>query len=64
MARSVLVDYTNEAAISTCWYYTPNTNQFIELLRSVLSPVWIGEQTAEQAITDNFGDLSVAIEDF
>lgn len=64
MARSVLVDFTNKAAISTCWYYTPNTNQFIELLRSVLSPVWVGEQTAEQVITDNFANLAASIEDF
>lgn len=64
MAKSVLVDYTNAAAKGACWYYTPNTNQFIDLLRSVLSPVWTGEKTAEQAITESFADLSVAIEDF
>ena len=39
--------YTNAAARSTCWYYTPNTSDFIDLLRSVLGPVWTGEQTAE-----------------
>ena len=63
-ARSVLVDYTLEAATSACWYYTPNTNEFIDLLRSVLSPVWTGEQTAEQAINDNFAALSDTILDF
>lgn len=63
-ARSVLVDYTLEAATSACWYYTPNTNEFIDLLRSVLSPVWTGEQTAEQAINDNFAALSDTIMDF
>lgn len=65
MARSVLVDFTNAAAISTCWYYTPNTNEFIDLLRSVLSPVWTGDATAEQAITGSFAALSDTItEDF
>lgn len=65
MARSVLVDYTNAAATSACWYYTPNTSEFIDLLRSVLSPVWTGEKTAEQAITESFAALSDTIaEDF
>ena len=63
-ARSVLVDYTLAAAAPACWYYTPNTNEFIDLLRSVLSPVWTGEQTAEQAINDSFAALSDTIMDF
>lgn len=65
MARSVLVDYTNAAAQSACWYYTPNTSEFIDLLRSVLSPVWTGETTAEEALTANFAALNDTIsEDF
>lgn len=64
MAKSVLVDYTKGYARSACWYYTPNTSDFIDLLRSVLSPVWTGEKTAEQAITENFDALSATIEDF
>lgn len=65
MARSVLVDYTNAAAESACWYYTPNTSEFIDLLRSVVSPVWTGEKTAEAAITENFAALNDTIaEDF
>ena len=64
MAKSVLVDYTNAVAKPTCWYYTPNTSDFIDLLRSVLGPVWTGEQTAEQVITENFEALSETIADF
>lgn len=64
MAKDVLVDYTNAAAKSACWYYTPNTSEFIDLLRSVLGPVWTGEATAEQVITENFEALSETIADF
>jgi len=64
MAKSVLVDYTNAVAKPTCWYYTPNTSEFIDLLRSVLGPVWTGEQTAEQVITENFEALAETIADF
>ena len=63
MAKSVLVDYTREYARSACWYYTPNTSVFIDMLRSVLSPVWTGEMTAEEAITQNFAALSATIEE-
>ena len=62
--RSVLVDYTLGYAKGACWYYTPNTSEFIDLLRSVLSPVWTGEKTAEEAISENFEALSATIEDF
>lgn len=64
MAKSVLVDYTLSSARSACWYYTPNTSDFIDMLRSVLGPVWTGEQTAQEAITDNFDALAATIEDF
>ena len=64
MAKAVLVDYTLACSKPTCWYYTPNTSDFIDLLRSVLSPVWSGEMTAEEAITQNYDALSATIEDF
>jgi multiple sugar transport system substrate-binding protein len=64
MARNVLVDYTLNYAKSACWYYTPNTSTFIDLLRSVLNPVWTGEKTAKQAITENYDALSASIQDF
>lgn len=56
--KAAVVDYAMECAESTCWYYVPHTNDFINLLRSVLGPVWTGEQTAEQAITENFDALN------
>ena len=64
MAKSVLVDYTKNYAKSACWYYTPNTSAFIDLLRSVLGPVWNGEQTAEAVINANFDALAATIQDF
>lgn len=56
--KAAVVDYALEDAVSTCWYYTPHTNEFITYLRSVLGPVWTGEQTAEQAIGDAYGALN------
>lgn len=64
MARSVLVDYARDYCKSACWYYTPNTSDFIDLLRSVLSPVWTGDATAEEAINANFDALAASIQDF
>lgn len=64
MAKSVLVDYTREYAKSACWYYTPNTSDFIDMLRSTLGPVWSGEQTAADAIGANFDALAATIETF
>lgn len=56
--KGAVVDYAMECAESTCWYYIPHTTEFIDLLRSVLGPVWTGEQTAEEAITENFDALN------
>ncbi len=64
MAKAVLVDYTREYAKSACWYYTPNTSDFIDMLRSVLGPVWSGEKTAADVINANFDALSATIETF
>ena len=63
-AKSVLVDYINEAATATCWYYTPHTSEFIDMLRSVLGPVWTGDATVEEVINANFDALSETITDF
>lgn len=59
-SKAVLVDYVNEYAVPTSWYYTNNTTDFNELLGSVLGSVWTGEQTAEQAITSNLSALVAA----
>jgi len=56
--KAAVVDYALEKAVSTCWYYTPHTNEFITYLRSVLGPVWTGEQTAQQAIDDAYPALN------
>ena len=56
--KGAVVDYARDCAESTCWYYIPHTTEFIELLRTVLGPVWTGEQNAEQAITENYDALN------
>lgn len=53
-----LVNYAMDNAKSTCWYYTPHTNEFIELLRSILGDVWTGDKTAESVLQDNFDALN------
>lgn len=63
-ARSVLVDYTKECAVGACWYYAANTSEFDDLLRSVLGPVWTGEKTAEEVITENYDALCDVVADF
>ena len=59
-SKAVLVDYVNECAVPTAWYYTNNTTDFNELLGSVLGAVWTGEETAEEAITDSLPALEAA----
>ena len=62
--KAAVVDYAMECAQSTCWYYTPHTNEFINLLRSALGPVWTGEQTAEEAINGSYDALCDILEGF
>lgn len=61
--KAAVVDYANEKAVSTCWYYVPHTTEFIEYLRSILGPVWTGEQTAAQALADGFDTLNTIFMD-
>lgn len=56
-----LVDYAMDNAKSTCWYYTPHTNEFIELLRAVLGDVWTGDQTAADALSENYDSLNAIL---
>ena len=60
MSKAVLVDYVNECAVPTAWYYTNNTTDFNELLGSILGSVWTGETTAADAINNNINALKAA----
>lgn len=60
MSKAVLVDYVNECAVPTAWYFTNNTTDFNELLGSVLGAVWTGEKTAAEAINENIDALIAA----
>ncbi len=62
-ARSVLVDYTRECAISAGWYYTPHTDRYHAILTEALAPVWRGETTAREAIDAAEEALEKAIQD-
>ena len=53
-----VVDYAMESAVSTCWYYIPRTNEFLELLRGALGDVWTGVTTAQDALDANFDALN------
>ncbi|HKM21519.1 MAG TPA: sugar ABC transporter substrate-binding protein [Lachnospiraceae bacterium] len=56
-----LVNYAMDNAKSTCWYYTPHTNEFIELLRAALGDVWTGDQTAAEALEANYDSLNAIL---
>lgn len=56
--KAAVVDYAMESAQSTCWYYVPHTTEFIEYLRSILGPVWTGEQTAADALAAGYDTLN------
>lgn len=56
--KAAVVDYSHDKAQSTCWYYIPHTDAFITYLRSVLGPVWTGEQTAADALNGAFDALN------
>lgn len=56
--KAAVVDYAMECAQSTCWYYVPHTTEFIEYLRSILGPVWTGEQTAADALAAGYDTLN------
>ena len=60
--KAAVVDFARDNAISTCWYYTPHTTEFIEYLRSILGPVWTGEQTAAEALSDGFATLDAILQ--
>lgn len=54
--KAAVVDYAMESAQSTCWYYIPHTNEFINELRAALGDVWTGDATAQEAL-DNYYDI-------
>lgn len=56
--KAAVVDYAMSNAKSTCWYYTPHTDEFITYLRSILGPVWTGEMSAADALADGYDALN------
>ena len=57
MYKSAVVDYAKNNSQSTAWYYVNGTEEFNATLGSALSAVWAGDQTVEEAITENAEEL-------
>ena len=57
MYKSAVVDYAMNNAQSTSWYYVNGTEEFNATLDSVFSSVWAGEETMEEAISENLEEL-------
>ena len=57
MYKSAVVDYARNNAQSTSGYYVNGTEEFNATLDSVFSSVWAGEETMEEAISENLEEL-------
>ncbi|MCL2478260.1 MAG: extracellular solute-binding protein, partial [Treponema sp.] len=55
--KSAVVDFARNYAKPTSWYYVNNTNDFNNLLSSILGEVWTGNKTAREVITANAAAL-------
>ncbi len=58
--KTAVVDYAVNHAKPTSWYWVNNTNLFNDALSSILAPVWSGNITAADAITQNLDQLKAA----
>ena len=59
--KTSVVDYAMNDAVSTCWYYTPHTNEFIGALRGMLGDVWAGNTTAAEALAAGEAQLAAIL---
>ncbi|GHU70448.1 hypothetical protein AGMMS49992_02790 [Clostridia bacterium] len=50
--KSAVVDYAMNNAQQVPWYYLPCYSRLEEVLDSAMGAVWLGDKTAEQAITE------------
>jgi len=60
--KKCVIDTAKDMSItrSASWYYVNNTNDFNDLLNSILGDVWTGRTTATEAITSNIEALKAA----
>jgi len=63
MYKSAVVDYAREYSKSTAWYYVNGTEEFNSTLDTIYSGVWSGDQTMEEAITENIDELQSIFEE-
>ncbi|MCL2579015.1 MAG: extracellular solute-binding protein [Oscillospiraceae bacterium] len=60
--RAAAIEYSLSPVVhSAAWYWVNNTDVFLDVLGTVLAPVWDGSQTAEQAISGGMSALTAAI---
>lgn len=63
MYKSAVVDYAKDYSKSTAWYYVNGTEEFNATLDTIFSGVWSGDQTMEEAITENKDELQSIYEE-
>lgn len=58
MYKSAVVDYAMKNSVSTCWYRVSGTDVFNSTLDTVLSYIWTGDMTAQEAFDTYYEELN------
>lgn len=51
MYQTAVIDYALDCTAQTAWFYLPTYARLTEVIVPALDPVWVGEQTAQDAIS-------------
>lgn len=63
MYQTAVVDYARDNSQSTSWYYVNGTEEFNSTLDTVLSYIWTGDMTAQDALDQYFDELNGIFEE-
>ncbi|MDD3413174.1 MAG: sugar ABC transporter substrate-binding protein [Lachnospiraceae bacterium] len=63
MYQSAVVDYAKDNSKSASWYYVNGTEEFNSTLTTVLSYVWTGDMTAQDALNQYYDELNGIFEE-
>lgn len=58
MYQAAVVDYAKDNSQSTSWYYVNGTEEFNATMDTVLSYVWTGDMTAQEALDQYYDELN------
>lgn len=58
MYQAAVVDYARDNSKSTAWYYVNGTEEFNSTLTMVLSYIWNGDMTAQEALDEYYDELN------